>query len=127
MVGSEWRFVRREGEKLAVSLDFARPLGGEVGASFYLFGWRADRPFMTMPKLQVELGGFGRRVTDQGRRLPATQVEVTRRGRELTVTVPLSLLGEPTRVFLSANAWIGEARLDQTVWHIVELQTQPKS
>ena len=67
-VGVEWRAVGLEGDRLVVSTVLSRPLAESVEASFYLFGYRWDRPFAGMPKLRVEVGLLGHRVLDQDRR-----------------------------------------------------------
>ncbi len=120
-VGVEWRSVRLDGDALAVTTDLSRPLAEAVEASFYLFGYRHDRPFERMPKLRVEVGMLGHRVLDQDRHLDGGTVEVTRDARAIAVRVPLTALGRPERAFVSARTSVAEVPLDWTSWRVLDL------
>ncbi len=120
-VGVEWRAVRLEGDALVVSTVLSRPLAEAVEASFYLFGYRRDRPFGRMPKLRVEVGMLGHRVLDQDRHLDGDTVEVVREARAIAVRVPLAALGRPERAFVSARTSVAEVPLDWTSWRVLEL------
>lgn len=120
-VGVEWRSIRLDGRTLVVTLRLSRPLGEAVGASLLLFGWRADRPFPSMPKVRIELGALAHGVFDQDRRLSAAAVRVERRPREITVRVPLAVLGDPTRVLTSGGTSFLEAPLGTLAWRILTL------
>ena len=120
-VGVEWRAVGLEGDRLVVSTVLSRPLAESVEASFYLFGYRWDRPFAGMPKLRVEVGLLGQRVLDQDRRLPGGTVDVVREVRAIAVRVPLAALGRPERAFLSARTSVADVPLDWTSWRVLEL------
>ena len=120
-VGVEWRAVRLEGDALVVSTVLSRPLAEAVEASFYLFGYRRDRPFGRMPKLRVEVGMLGHRVLDQDRHLDGGTVEVVREARAIAVRVPLAALGRPERAFVSARTSVAEVPLDWTSWRVLEL------
>jgi len=120
-VGVEWRAVGLEGDRLVVSTVLSRPLAESVEASFYLFGYRWDRPFAGMPKLRVEVGLLGHRVLDQDRRLPGGTVDVVREVRAIAVRVPLAALGRPERAFLSARTSVADVPLDWTSWRVREL------
>ncbi len=120
-VGVEWRSVRLADGALVVTLRLSRPLGEAVGASLYLFGWRADRPFARMPKLRVELGAFAHGVFDQDRALRRETVGVEREAREIRVRVPLDALGRPERVLTSGGTSFLEVPLGSLAWRVVEL------
>lgn len=120
-VGVETRSVERSDETFTVGFEFSRPLGRAVNASVYLFGYRHDQPFATMPKLHVQLGPLTHAVFDQDERLPSQAVRVVRRARTVSVTVPLRLLGDPQRVLVSARTYFGEIPLDWASWRVVEL------
>ena len=120
-VGVEWRTVRLEGQDVVISLDFSRPLAHGVRASVYIFGYRADRPFADLPKLHARFGEGSQALYDQERRLPQDALQVNRQSRGLTLRVPLTLLGDPQRVLVSARTYLGEIPLDWVSWRILEL------
>jgi LmbE family N-acetylglucosaminyl deacetylase len=120
-VGVESHMVRLSAGVLELSIQLSRPLGREVTASFYVFGYLADRPFAVMPKLHIEVGEVHYRVTDQGQALPVGTAEVRREARSILVRVPLEALGEPQRVLLSATTRFGELPLSSQPWRVLEI------
>ncbi len=121
LAGLETTTVRLEGRELVVQTRLARPLGRETAVSVFAFGWRADRPFPEMPKLHVKFGAFAHAVLDQDRRLPAETVRLSRDEREVEVRIPLTALGDPTRLLFSARASLLELPIDGCSWRILEL------
>lgn len=124
-VGLEWRTVRLEKDALVVSLVFSRPLAQGVEASVDLFGYRSDRPFPLMPKLNVRLSELGESAFDQVRALPDSAVAVHRDSRQITVRVPLALLDQPQRVLISARTYLGRVPLDWISWRALEIAPAP--
>jgi hypothetical protein len=120
-VGFESRTVRLEGDELVVSIRLSKPLAPGVGASIYVFGYRSDRPFQQMPKLHLQLGGLGYSLYDQDTLLPKETVQVSRTPREITVRIPLSVLGDPQTILTSARTYIGQVPLTTLSWRILEL------
>jgi len=123
-VGLESYTVQLSAGVLALGIGLSRPLGREVAAGFYAFGYRADRPFAAMPKLHVEVGELRHRVTDRGRALPRGAVEVRRDACAIDVRIPLPTLGQPERVMLSAATRLGELPLSTQPWRVVEVADQ---
>ena len=120
-VGVEERLLRLEGQELVMSMRFSRPFAAAVGASIFIFGYRGDRPFGQMPKIHVRLGRLGIDATDQGRPLPKDTVIVHRGLKDITVRLPLSILGAPEKILTSARTYLGEVPLDWVSWRILEL------
>ena len=120
-VGVEWKFVRWEGQNLVVSIALSRPLAQDVEASIYIFGYNKKTPFEQMPKIRVQLGVLSYSVYDQNKRIEQESVSVKRSPDEVTITVPLKLLGEPDRVLTSARTYLGNVPLDNASWMAVEL------
>ena len=120
-VGVETRAVQLTGDHLVLSLEFSRPLGRAVIASVYVFGYRPDRPFTQMPKLHVQLGPLHSAAFDQDHRLPRGTIRVERRARRMRLIIPLSVLGDPQRILISAQTYLGDIPLDWTSWRILEL------
>jgi len=121
-VGLAWRSASVEDGRLVLSTHLSRPLGRAVEVAVYVFGQRADRSFAAMPKLRVELGVVRTAVFDQDRPLPAGTATVTRRARELDVSVSLGALGDPERVLVSGRTSLAELPLDTMPWRVLELR-----
>ncbi len=99
-----------------VRLALERPLEEELGVSLYLFGYRHDCPFASMPKLHIE-SSLGRwRVSNQHVRVDAAIIHVDLRPREAVITVPWSLLEFPEIVLVQAQGVVGGMPMTQTSW-----------
>jgi len=119
-VGIETQRVRLLGDRLVEVLTFSRPLGKAVEASVYFFGYRPERPFAEMPKISVNIGELEHKVYDQSKIISA-DVRVTRTAREIEISVPLSVLGNPDRVLTSARTYLGDIPLDSVSWRVLEI------
>jgi LmbE family N-acetylglucosaminyl deacetylase len=120
-VGIGWRGVRLEGDELVVHVQFSRGLEEEATAKVTIFGYRSDREFAAMPKLQVELSPLGYDVYDTGRKLSDGVVRVDRWPTEVIIHVPLKAAGYPQKILTSARTELGEVPLDWSTWRVVEL------
>jgi len=120
-VGIQWRSMRSEGGYLNLSITLSRPIGKAVEAYTYFLGYRSDTPFENMPKLYVKFGDVDHAVYDQNRALPKGSLEVSRQTKELSIRIPLQLLGNPERLLIGAKTNFGFIPLDWTSWRIVDL------
>ncbi len=120
-VGLETRAIQLDGDQLVVSIGFSRSLGQAVSASVYAFGYRADRPFAQMPKLHIKVGTIHHAVYDQRRRIPEGALRVSHRPRQLTIRIPLAMLGNPEKILTSAQTSLGQIPLDTVSWRVLEL------
>jgi LmbE family N-acetylglucosaminyl deacetylase len=121
-IGIQQRSVRLENGRLVLSIRLSRPLGKQVGASVYVFGYRKDRSFQQMPKLQVKFGELEYEIYDQDRILPRDIVRVGRRGGEIAIEIPLELLGNPERILTSAHTYLlGLVPLDWVSWRVLRI------
>ena len=120
-VGVEWRTVRREGDNLVLTMALSKPLAEGVGLSAYLFGYRPDKPFATMPKIHVRVGELAHTVTDQSRQLANSGVQVKRDAHQIELRVPLALLDDPDRALVSARTYLGDMPLDSAAWRVLDL------
>lgn len=121
-VGVDWKFVRWQGDKLIVSIQFSKPLAQDVEASIYFFGYSSETPFGQMPKINVRLGVLSYSVYDQNKRLQQDVVNVNRSPNDVIIAVPLKLLGYPQKILTSARTSLGNFPLDNASWVVVELQ-----
>ena len=120
-VGIEWKFLRREGDNLVVSIELSKPLAPEVEASIYFFGYNAKTPFELMPKINVRLGVLSYSVYDQNKRLEYNAAAIERKPNEIIIKVPLALLGNPEKILTSARTYLGNLPLDSASWVTLEL------
>jgi LmbE family N-acetylglucosaminyl deacetylase len=121
-VGVDWKSLRWEPENLVVTIGLSKPLAQDVEASIYFFGYSSKIPFEQMPKINVRLGVLSYSVYDQNKRLEQEEVQVSRSPKEITITVPLKLLGYPQKVLTSARTSLGNFPLDNASWVVVELK-----
>jgi hypothetical protein len=118
--------VRRTGDRVEIVLTLDTTTQKWVRGSLFAFGYRADRPFPVMPKLELRLkvgrgGGVAScAVLDQGRALPGHPVAIETRAGRLVLEIPWALLGGPERLLIGARA-SGERALDLLSWRVVDL------
>ena len=106
---------------LIISVKLSRPLGKTVGVSLYAFGYRKDRDFAKMPKFHIKFGAVGHKVLNQNKILSPKLIKTKRTSKEITINIPLSLLGNPQKILTSAQTYLGEVPLDWVSWRIVEI------
>lgn len=121
-VGVDWKSLRWESDNLVVTIGLSKPLAQDVEASIFFFGYNSKVPFGQMPKINVRLGVLSYSVYDQNKRLDQGVVQVSRTPNDVTIKVPLSLLGYPQKILTSAKTSLGNFPLDNASWVVVELQ-----
>ncbi len=121
-VGVDWKSLRWEPENLIVTIGLSKPLAQDVEASIYFFGYSSKIPFGQMPKINVRLGVLSYSVYDQNKRLDQGVVKVVRNPNDISITVPLKLLGYPQKILTSARTSLGNFPLDNASWVVIELQ-----
>ena len=120
MVGLERKSIGLENDCLTLTANFTHALGEETGLTLYAFGHRADTPFGRMPKICVQSGTLRHRVFSGEKVIPWSSVKVRRRPHSITVWIPLTLLGRPERVLVSARSLL-VFPLDWATWHVLEV------
>jgi LmbE family N-acetylglucosaminyl deacetylase len=118
-VGVERRAIFLEDGNVVITVDFSRPLGTGVAASVYLFGYRHDRPFAEMPKLQVRFAEGSQVVQDGPRKIDKPNLELRRSPKGFVLRVPLATLGDPERVMGSVRTYVRKVPLDWIAWRIL--------
>jgi LmbE family N-acetylglucosaminyl deacetylase len=120
-VGLEARNVRLEGSDLVFEIELSSALPEGVQASAYFFGYRPDVAFASMPKLHVEFSDIGNQVYDGQKKMGENTVSVTRAPGQMTIRVPMALLGDPQRLLFHARTHLGNVPLDGTEWRVLSL------
>ena len=121
-VGVDWKSLRWEPENLIVTIGLSKPLAQDVEASIYFFGYNKKTPFGQMPKINVRLGVLSYSVYAQNKRLEQKEVQVKRTPNDVTISIPLKLLGYPQRILTSARTSLGNFPLDNASWVVLEMQ-----
>ena len=123
VVQSRWE---GDGQALTAAFRFRRPVA-PARLSIRLCGYRGDRPFGDLPKIEIEaVPDEILSVADLHRRLPADSVQLVSGGNdEIAVRVPYALLGRPEKIM--ANAMLMKKRLpiDGIPWRILDLTGAP--
>ena len=104
---------------LLVRLVLRQPIDPQLGLSLYLFGYRKDQPFGTMPKLRIDWGLGRLRVRDQGIVVPNAPVHAQSNQKEVTLLIPWNLMGEPNTLFVQAEGLVSGLAVAQTGWETV--------
>jgi LmbE family N-acetylglucosaminyl deacetylase len=122
-LGIEEHSIYTEDGNLIFSSTLSRMLAKGVGLSVYLFGYRQGVSFAKMPKIHVRFGALLQAVYDQNKRIALRNsgIRITRQGRQITISIPLQLLGNPERILTSANTYFGSIPLDWVSWRILEI------
>jgi len=120
-VGVDWKSLRWDPENLIVTIGLSKPLAEDVEASIFFFGYSSKTPFGQMPKINVRLGVLSYSVYDQNKRLDQEVVQVSRTPNDITIKVPLKLLGYPQKILSSARTSLANFPLDNASWVVVEL------
>ncbi|MCL5037783.1 MAG: PIG-L family deacetylase [Chloroflexi bacterium] len=109
---------------LEIIVNISRPISEKVGLSFYLFGYRPDIPFSEMPKIRIKLGVLGYGVYDRDKQLPKKSITITRENNRLVMQVPLSLLKNPWRIFVSSRTYISKINLGWAPWRVLKMPVE---
>ena len=114
-------FARRNGE-LLVKVDLHRKVDKEVSLTLALLGYSPAMEFARMPKIFLHVFGGELTVRRGRQRLSDKEVFFDAGEKELFFRVPLSLLGNPDRMFVSAKSSRYALTLDETAWRVLELK-----
>ena len=122
--GIEERHIQIENDSVVFSAKLLKSASAATEISFYLFGYRPDVPFFSMPKLTIMVRPDAHKVFNQRNVLPEDSVNVIYEPRKITVKVPLALLGHPKRIITSAFLHGVESSEDRIPWRIMEISSQ---
>ena len=114
----------RQGDRLLVRLELKYLRNRVTGVSTAFLGYKKGVSFAEMPKIEVFTRLNHVSVKDKKKRISKKEVKVTFRGKELTISLPLALLGHPDFILSSAKtrrAW--DLSIDETAWRVLSLET----
>jgi LmbE family N-acetylglucosaminyl deacetylase len=112
--------VRRTKDQLEIAFDLPGLLPEGAKVTVAAFGYRPDRPFARMPKLEMQIEPIAWSVRDQGKLLPRATAWGAVIGRRVMARLPLAALGDPDRLFLQVRTGSRRTVAGQTPWWVVE-------
>ena len=120
----------RQNDDLIVLAGLKNWLGKRSGVHLYLYGYKHDVPFESMPKVDVNVSPFGKLyVYVAGLHAPDHGVKIATVGNRLIARVPMALLGgsDIDYLFASARAHFGVIAADDTAWELFSMHPSPKA
>jgi LmbE family N-acetylglucosaminyl deacetylase len=106
-------------KNLIFSATLSRPLAEAVELSVYLFGYRQNRDFSLMPKIHIKFTPLGYEIYDGYKKLSKDTLTVKKNLKDVIISLPLSSMGDPQKIFVSAETYLAEVPLDFSPWRIV--------
>ena len=110
------------GDQLLIRIDKARELNNRFGAMLSIFGYSRKKPFAQMPKITIVTRHTNFKVFDRGRLVKAAALGIESRDKELLVSVPLSLLGEPDFILTSAKTYAAGVSFEASGFRAIEIK-----
>ncbi len=120
-VGLEEQTLSLEGANLNFHFKLSRPLGKTVGLSLCIFGYKENYSFERMPKLRIKIGAIFHQIFDQNKKIPGQGIKIKRKLKQITISIPMDLLGNPDKILTSAHTYLGSLLSDYPVWRVVEI------
>ncbi len=103
----------------------------EIGLYVHIAGFRSDKPFQEMPKLQLRwLMGNAIRLENQGESFEDPSVTVQFSGARRAILIPWKVLGDPEYLFVQTEGQIGWMTTSRTAWQLIrreEINLVPES
>jgi LmbE family N-acetylglucosaminyl deacetylase len=113
-----------ENEKLALHYILSKPLSEQIEFSVYVFGYKKNKEFSEMPKINLRIDLNGYFAYDQKKTIPKDGIEVQKTSNEITVKIPLKDLDNPDKIIFSATTSTGLRSLDLMPWRIVIIENK---
>ncbi len=114
------RDARIENGHFIVTLRFSRLLSEPARLSLLAFGYRSDVPFEKMPKVHVVVTSTGHAVFDQRQRMDRGVAQIARAQRSITISIPMTTLGNPQRVLTTARTLTKAGQFDGVSWRVLD-------
>jgi mycothiol S-conjugate amidase len=106
---------------LYLKLKLKRSIDEKIGIRIYLLGYRKDVDFKNMPKIQVKIGFTGVDVLDKKEVIPGSKINLKYEGKDLIISVPASMLGDPSYVLSNVGTRTGDLSYDALAWRVLKL------
>lgn len=116
-----------ENGQLVLTTHFKNPLREKVRLSICLFGYKNNTPFGEMPKIRIEVSRFSHKFFDGAKRLPPSTMYYSLKQRQVTIRVPMEVLGNPDIVLTGVQARLEEFPLNTMAWRTLVITRKPKN
>ena len=110
---------RQSKDGLLVQLSFRRPIDEDLQVGIFEFGYRRDRPFPAMPKLDIQWDDGSVTVRDQTATVRDSGLQASESKSKLVLMTPWTTLGLPDAVFVQVQGVVQEVPVSQTGWQVL--------
>ncbi|NMC77011.1 MAG: PIG-L family deacetylase [Candidatus Methanofastidiosa archaeon] len=114
----EAQSAKIENDKLVLNYVLSEPFGERIDIFIYVYGYRYDKEFSKMPKINIKVDLNDYVVYDQKTPISKENFEVKKTPTEITVKIPLKTIGNPDKILFSARTSTGLLSLDLMPWRI---------
>ncbi len=111
----------RDGDRLFVRFQMKRTWILWRKASIFLLGYKKGTSFSVMPKIEIAMRMGRAYVNDKKIKLSNKDIEVTRQGKQLIVSIPLSLLENPELILANIKTNRKDVSHAQKSWRVLRL------
>lgn len=90
--------------------------------STFLAGYRKDVSFAMMPKISLKITSRSVAVMDKKKRIRTHGISLQRQNTATTVRVPLSLLGNPSKILACVRAPSAYLSFEDSAWRVLQIE-----
>lgn len=111
-----------KGDHLVINLKSKRMMTRWFGASIFLLGYKKSISFSDMPKIEIHVRLGGLSIKDKQKSISKKKVKLTTRGKEWSLSIPFSMLGDPEFVLSRVQTRLQDLSNDQSAWRVLSLR-----
>jgi len=108
---------------LLIRVERTKELNNRYGMQVYIFGYSEKTPFAQMPKLRIISKHKKFRVFDKRTRINPDGISLDLKSNDLTLKVPLEILGNPDFILTSMKVYGGALSVDATGFRKIEISS----
>ncbi len=90
--------------------------------SIYLFGYKKQAAFSSMPKIRLKIIGSTISVLNGRQKLESKDVSLKRQDKDIIASIPVEVLNDPELIFCSVNIISASLPYDSNAWRIIKLK-----
>lgn len=109
-------------DSLLIRIDKKEELNKRLSIQFYLFGYSEETPFALMPKVRVITKSKRFKVFDGKKMIQPKGLSLKLSPCELTLQVPLKILGAPSFVLAAVKTYAGVLHTDTTSFRRINIK-----
>ena len=112
--------MQKKDNSLLIKVKFERPFSQDIRFIFALCGYRNDKPFASLPKIEVLIKGSSYKIYNKGDFIQK-ELKLTRNFNQVEIKIPLEVLGNPQRILFSGKSQDDHSLFDWWSWRIINL------